>query len=66
MVVKSDLHYSFIDGGPLEDSLPMGGGKGERGRGEDSVNPKGGGRGVRGRGQTVLYLSLSVFCLYLL
>ena len=21
MVVKSDLHYSFIDGGPLEDSL---------------------------------------------
>ena len=22
MVVKSDLHYSFIDGGPLEDSLP--------------------------------------------
>ena len=21
MVLKSDLHYSFIDGGPLEDSL---------------------------------------------
>ena len=21
MVVKSDLHYCFIDGGPLEDSL---------------------------------------------
>ena len=23
MVLKSDLHYSFIDGGPLEDSLIM-------------------------------------------